>query len=621
MAKIIVLDQETANKIAAGEVVERPASAVKELVENSLDAGARAIDIRIEEGGLKSITVVDNGCGMDLEDAKKAFVRHATSKITKVEDLDAIATLGFRGEALSSIAAVSKIYVKTRPPESSSGTAMEIQGGQIVSVVPTGCPSGTSLMVENLFFNTPARRKHMKSIAVESGLIGDVIAKIALANPQVRIRLFHDNRQVFNGGEGNLLHVLAAVYGVKVAAEMLPFQSQLDGVLVEGYVSKPTISRKSKRYIDVFVNQRYVKSNTITAAVTEAFRSVLPQGRFPIAVVKVSLAPHLVDVNIHPAKMEIKILGEQMIFDMIRSSIRKAIYTEGIVPTMVPKNMGKLLKAEVKKPQIFEGVKPPTIQEVRQTYENYHATKQKTHLVSDTVRDDLKQYVAKTPVQPRKIEGNPKEKKDKVHGTLDLPLAQDDSRALIQSLHFLSFLPPTYILCGGKDGLYVLDQHAAHERVLYEKFLHVFTNHQVSIQYLLIPQPLQLTHREMELVRENADFMQHLGVVLEDFGRDTVVLRGVPAGLSEGKEEIFVKDILDNIASQGKDFDQSNLHFAAAAAACAAAIKSGTKSGLEEADSLIQQLMKAKNPYTCPHGRPTIICITTKELATRFKRI
>lgn len=620
MSRIIVLDEATANKIAAGEVVERPASAVKELLENSLDAGADGIDIEIAEGGLKSILVSDNGCGMEPGDAERAFMRHATSKIRQAEDLESIKTLGFRGEALPSIAAVSKLTMKTRPPESFSGTALEIQGGRLISVSPAGCPAGTSIQLEDLFYNTPARRKHMKSISTEAGLVSDIVARMAVARPGVRIRLVSNGRLVFQSdGSGKLVNVLASVYGPGIAGEMLPVNYEHGGIQISGYAGKPKIHRSSRRHIDIFVNGRYVKNIALTTAVVDAYHTIIPQGRFPLAVICINLEASAIDVNIHPSKMEIKIAEDRKLFDIVRHAVRKSLFTPDIVPVSpappavrkdTPPAAFEPGKIKWENNEINPGHPPGVDRPVLSRAPDAYPGKNSGFAVRETGYDAVGFTAG-----PKPAGQGVDEKPEK----LEIPF--DSGESLLNSLYVIGFLPPTYILCGGAGGLYILDQHAAHERVFYEKFYNGFNSREGAVQYLLIPAALHLTHREAEAVKENRELIQKLGIIMEDFGGQSMVLRGVPAGLPQGREEEFVRDVLDRLASPGNFPGRGEIHFAAAAAdACGAAIKSGTKTSPVEAMELLKELSKTENPYTCPHGRPTIICINTGELSARFKR-
>lgn len=621
LPRITVLDEATANRIAAGEVVERPASAVKELLENSLDAGADKIDVEITEGGLKSIAVIDNGCGMDADDANLAFLRHATSKILQAEDLESIQSLGFRGEALPSIAAVSRVVMKTRPPQSLSGTALEIQGGHLISVVPTGCPAGTTIQVLDLFYNTPARRKHMKSISTEAGLISDVVARTAMARPGAGIRLFSNGRQVFQSdGSGNLLNVLASVYGPEIAGGMLPVHLAQEGMEISGFITGPGMHRSSRRNINVFVNGRYIRNYILASAIAEACQTVIPQGRFPLAAISIVLNPEDVDVNIHPSKMEIKITGERNIYGLTKSAVQKALFTPLIIP--VEKKAASTCPAS----PMADGTerKEPGVDSSRaeNKYDRHSGMESRGLNEGKSIYSQLPEtFGAPGDDSLYPAFGFGGEKAPQGQEAATAGKSEDGRVDLFDSLYPIGFLPPTYMLCGGGEGLYILDQHAAHERVLYEKFYDLFNSENGGEQYLLLPQTLNLSHREAEAARSSLDFLRKLGIDIEDFGGETMLLRAVPPGLPGGSEVNFVLDVLEQLVKPAKAVSGGSLHFAAAAAAaCSAAIKAGTKSSLAETASLLKDLAKAKNPYTCPHGRPTIICISTRELSSRFKR-
>lgn len=636
MPRIVILDEITANKIAAGEVVERPASVVKELLENSLDAGAGKIDLEIFEGGLKCISVADNGCGMDADDAKLAFLRHATSKIVRVEDLIDIKSLGFRGEALPSIASVSKVSLKTRPPGSQSGTALEIHGGRFIFVQPAGCPAGTSIKVEDIFYNTPARRKHMKKPSTEAGLVSDIVTRVAMGSPGVGIRLLSNGRQVFQSdGSGKLINVLASVYGPELAMEMLPVAVRNSGLKIQGYVSRPIVHRSSKRHINIFVNGRYIKNQMITSAIMEAYQTVLPNGRFPLAVLSIRMDPGSIDVNVHPSKVEIKILNEETLFNLIKEMVKDTLYTREIVPTVSlgDRRNSAERQNERKKPTdgvrdgLEEGLLEYQTETIKQSHDNVSEEVTCFGLENKLNRagpvSDFPPEIPTVSVLTPEIPPL-QEKKIDIYNTEVINTAKpygQNNRNFIKSLYPIGFLPPTYIVAGGDEGLYIIDQHAAHERIHYERFLKRVNNGEVAVQFLLVPLTLHLSHREAELVRDNIDMLRNLGIIMEGFGGETMVLRGVPAGLPEGREECFVQDVLELLAKPGKIPGKGELFdHLAASAACKAAIKAGTKSSLEEAGSLLNDLSGMDNPYTCPHGRPTVICISTSELSARFKR-
>ncbi|HAU32092.1 MAG: DNA mismatch repair protein MutL [Desulfotomaculum sp. 46_296] len=563
MPKIVVLDEITANQIAAGEVVERPASVVKELVENSLDAGATVITVDVTEGGLKSISVVDNGTGMDKEDARLAMLRYATSKIRSFEDLSAITTMGFRGEALPSISAVSKLKLKTKTSGKNPGFFIENHGGNIVSSGETGAQQGTSIIVEDLFYNTPARRKHLKNRTTEGSLIGDYLSRLAISHPSVKITYKQNGREVFSSpGSGVLFETLAAIYGVRIIGELLHIDFKNEQMQIKGLIGKPSLKRSTRQQITLIINKRYIRSNAITQAVLHAYQGLLPTGRFPVAALHIALDTSLVDTNIHPAKMEIRLSNEKEVCFHVRQSLRKALQTSLIIPK------------EADKQNRFESVLPGTAAAAT-------AYKQEELLLEPT------------PEYPGLV--------------------------LFPSLQVIGQLHPTYILCRGEEGLYLIDQHAAHERVLYEKYLTGFSEN-LNSQLLLAPCPVHLSPAESHQVMEHTDFLYSLGFEIDYLGGNTIFLRGIPANFPAINIEAYLLDALDYLSATNIPEKRDLLLHLAARAACRSAVKSGTKMSLDEMQELIKKISSMENPYTCPHGRPTLALYPYKELTRRFLR-
>lgn len=590
MPRIILLDEATANQIAAGEVVERPASVVKELVENSFDAGATRVSVEIKGGGLDEIKIVDNGCGMDETDSVTAFQRHATSKITGIGDLEEICSLGFRGEALPSIAAVSKCMLATRPPESVSGTNIEIQGGRIVSVSPAGCPPGASITVRDLFFNTPARLKYMKSKSTEAAQVSDIVSRLALARPDVAIKLSIDGRIALQTpGTGNTTDVLAAVYGAESARGMLALEAPEGEITVGGLAASPSVSRSTKRYITVIINGRYVRNHLVNAAIIEGYGTLLPRGRFPLAVVTLHMDPRLLDVNVHPSKMVVRVTGEDRLFRLIKRTVMSALRTDRIIPSHTP--AAGTFTAGVTPAEASRKIFPGDLFRPRQNAANRPAE-------SSRVAEAVKPYA---PPENR-ISGN----------------AGAD---LLGGAYPIGFLPPTYILAGSSEGLLIIDHHAAHERILYEKILGLLGRDKVESQILLVPCVVQLTPREYQVAEESLDLLAGIGITAAGFGSDSLVIREIPAGLPDMSAGDLVRDLLEFLMEPGGSVSREVLvKKIAVSAACRSAIKSGTRSALEEARAIIRDLGETEVPYTCPHGRPTMINITEHELKARFKR-
>lgn len=598
MSRIAVLDELTANQIAAGEVVERPASVVKELVENSLDAGADVITVDVREEGTGQITVVDNGCGMDEEDARLAFLRYATSKIRHAGDLGRITTMGFRGEALPSIAAVSKVKLKTKTPKDNAGTYVEIQGGKFIACRKAGAAIGTSITVEDLFFNTPARLKHLKKWTTESGLIGDFIYRLAISRPAVKIRFIHNGREVFSSpGSGRLVDVLAAIYGVNQAKEMLLVKYENSWLSIEGYVSRPSVNRSSRRQIMVVINNRYIRNPMIVVALQEAYQTMLPGDRYPVAAIHLNIDPSLIDVNIHPAKMEIRLSHEKEIFSAVRQSVRETLHTSLVIPG------SPMIKSKSSSwvPQV--------------SGKNNH----------------IAGYINKankgTFLLPSRPEGKAEPELfdwgSKPGGLiLSEPLTGYERKDRpFPFLQIIGQLLPTYILGSGEEGLFLIDQHAAHERVLYEDFLSGMSGSRLASQMLLTPLPLHLSRSESQTLSEYRDFLISLGFEMGNLSGDDILLRGVPVDFPAGEVQAYFQDILDYLASPGRTPDRPDaLRHLTATAACRAAIKSGSKLTVDVMEMLLKKLALADNSFTCPHGRPTIIMFSFAELARRFLR-
>lgn len=591
MPNIVILDETTANQIAAGEVVERPASVVKELLENSLDAGASIISIEVEQGGLRRITVRDNGCGMDEEDAHLALMRHATSKIREPADLSRITTLGFRGEALPSIAAVSKMTLKTRTAAADRGIFLEVEGGKVIGKGPAAMAPGTIVTVENLFYNTPARKKYMKSPGTEGGVVGDYIFRLALARPEVAIRFTHNRRQVFTSpGSGNLLDVIASYYGAELARQMVPVEdSPGDWLEIKGFVARPTLHRSNRRQITVLINGRYVYSSLVTTAVCEAYHTLLPAGRYPVAIISLTIIPELVDVNVHPAKLEVRLAREREILEAVSRAVRKSLIgSRLVIPGTGPQEDKPLLSLE----------------------------KSRLPSTSFISSEDVENRVLFPEHPPCSLLSAGRE-----NYVAEAATVYEHAGGSFPAMEYLGQLLPTYLLAAGQEGLYIIDQHAAHERVLYEKYRAALAGPQAASQILALPLNVFLTHREARLLETHREFIASLGFILDFYSQDTVVVRGLPADFPPGEGELFLQDIIGYLDESGRSPSREALvHHLAAQAACRAAIKAGEGLSGLEARTLLEQLAAAGNPFTCPHGRPTIIHISYRELAQRFKR-
>ncbi len=621
MPRIIVLDETTACRIAAGEVVERPVSVVKELVENSLDAGADSVTVALGGGGTDSITVVDNGCGISQEDAPLAFHRHATSKISVAEDLSHIETLGFRGEALPSIAAVSDLQIKTRTALSNEGYYMRIRGGTVTGSGPAGCPVGTSVAVNDLFFNTPARRKHMKTKSTEAGLIADLIYKLSLTRPGVRFAVEQQGRTVFRSpGTGKLPDAIAAVYGVEAAGMMVPVNAVEGDFTVTGYVSKPELNRGSRQQITLAVNGRLVRSASVNQALDEAYKGLITTGRYPLAVLQLQLPAGLIDVNVHPAKTEIKIENESQLARLISVAVRDALGKASLIPAARPTLTGKTSLPASTEPFKLSfdtaggpGAQPEYVMEV-----SGYAPEPAEDLPGSDNTEPAADPVNMEQPLPRKAKVPASAVYSGVpEAAVERPVARHVG---FPGLRVVGQLLNMYIICDGEDGAYLIDQHAAHERVLFEKYHARLRDNAPQVQYLMAPVSINIKTHEKELLREHRRELEALGFVLDDFGRESLLLRGIPGDSSPGDSEGLLADLVETILEQGKP-GGAGVEFALSALlACKAAVKAGEKLAVQAMQSLVDQLAMAGEPFTCPHGRPTLVSISRRELNAMFKR-
>ncbi len=594
MANIILLDELTINKIAAGEVVERPVSVVKELVENSLDAGAGRIIVDLEEGGLLSITVVDDGCGMSEEDLLLAFERHATSKIRSVSDLSRIGTLGFRGEAIPSISAISRMFFTTRLPQAINGTRAEVEGGALVAVVPAGCPPGSTVVVKDLFFNTPVRKKTMKSPSFEGSLCGETISRLALTRPDVSFELRTNGRRVFySTGAGSLLDTLVSVYGAQQAREMIPVDAAVSGTRVKGFTAKPALSRSSRNYITTIINGRYVQCAAVKGAVEEAYRTLLPRGRSPVAVLELTVAPELLDVNVHPAKLEVRLLEEGEVVALVTRSLKDALRIRTTIPSLNIYQTAASGRKENRNNEYEQQVKVEF--DLKKEELNVSLKEESQPMVNHLESIELPNDAAQ-------------EKNDCVSTQNKLPV-----------LNVLAWLKPTFILAGGDDGLYLIDQHAAHERVLYEECL--ANEMEKPVQCLLLPVTLELDYREVAILSERIIWFNEAGFLIEHFGGNTFLLRGVPPHFPESQAKEFLLDMLDYFRERGPGASRIEFfNHLASAIACRNAVKAGERLTQSSMEALLDRLARTENPFTCPHGRPTIITLSYEDLEKRFKR-
>lgn len=621
MGKIQIMDEWLSNKIAAGEVVERPASVVKELVENAIDAGSTSIDVFLLEAGLTSIQVIDNGSGMDEEDALISYSRHATSKIHQEHDLFRIRTLGFRGEALASIASVSKMTLITSNGE--SGTYLELEGGHVVTNKPGPLRKGTDITVAQLFFNTPARLKYMKTIQTELGHTIDLMNRLALGNPQIAFRLLHNGQQLLQtNGRGDVQQVLAAIYGVHNAKKMVPFEGESHDYKVTGFVSLPEVTRASKNYMSLFVNGRWVKHYLVQKAIVDAYHTYLPIERFPIVALFIEGDPYLTDVNVHPAKHQIRLSKEPELLKLIEETIRETIRHVIRVPQMEKKE--KIVKSTTEQLNIW---KPAPKLDV----EKMNAIVEKLYDVQTVQESSMLEPVkslpesSPTPVEDSFEYTQPIEEKS-IQNVIDEEVRQDSMKESTKepfpALEVVGQIHGTYIVAQMEDGFYLIDQHAAQERIKYEFFREkVGMVNPNERQALLLPLTFHYAADEALLLRENKQELEAVGVFLEEFGQSSFVVREHPSWFPKGEEQEIIEDLIEQVLTTKKADVKKLREAAAIMMSCKKSIKANHFLTREQMVMLLNDLRNADNPFTCPHGRPVLIHFTTYEVEKMFKRI
>ena len=634
MAKITQLSPHVADLIAAGEVVERPGSVVKELVENSIDAGAKHITVEIQNGGMTLIRITDDGCGMDRQDAQTAFLRHATSKIRKEEDLAAIGTLGFRGEALAAISSVSRIRLLTRTADSGEGTALTLEGGVITACDPAGCPKGTTMVVRDLFFNTPARMKFMKSDVAEGANVSGVVQRQAIAHPEIAFRFLKDNQeQLVTAGDGQLLSAVYAVFGRQAAKEMIPVDSRWEKTAVTGFVSLPTASRGNRSGQLFYVNGRHVKSKTMTAALEEAYRNQIMTGRFPSCVLNIEIPLTSVDVNVHPAKTEVRFLSEKSIFDSIHYGVLAAL---GKASAKKDVTFPKPAAPQPQK-QPAPAAKPQPKQDFFRTMSaaDYRAAADALGRPATpskaAVEALLPKEPPKTPVlhsEVRTPAAKPQEKPLPVYAPVRAakpePEAPEEAAQTALPLReapvyrVVGEVLDSYIVVEEPGAVLFIDKHAAHERILFEKLKKQETR--AMAQMLLTPIPAGLSREDAAVLLEHAALLRECGYELEDFGDHTVLIRAIPDDIDEADAEstlaAMAADLQNGRRADPDSLRDSLLH----TIACKAAIKAGWHTEPAERDALVREVMTRDDLKYCPHGRPICIRMTEGALRRQFKR-
>ena len=639
MPKIIQLSSHVANLIAAGEVVERPASVVKELLENAVDAGASQVTVEIRDGGMTFMRITDNGCGMSREDARTAFLRHATSKLRNAEDLAAIATMGFRGEALAAIASVSRIDLLTKTPGSISGTSLSLEAGNITEESEAGCPDGTTIIVRDLFFNTPARMKFMKSDTVEGGRVSAAVQLQALAHPEVAFRFLRDGKEVLSTpGTGQLEAAVYCVYG-RECGKMVKVESRWEGSSLTGYISKPTDARPSRNLQTFFVNDRPVKSRILIAALEEAYRNQIMVGKFPACVLHLHLPSSAVDVNVHPAKTEVKFLNEKAVFDCVHYGVLGALNKAPDRPqvqfkpaTAVPATPKPASVQPASKPAKQENFFRTMTAEEYKTFSTVVKEAPKPSplaaaataaAVERSVQKPVKEQVILPKIEPVPLPKLPEIKKPEPV-VVPAPVQEESEQAVIETMpqeaqwRYVGELYNSYIIVEQGEEAYLIDKHAAHERILFEKLK--ANQEAISAQSLLSPVACRLSPEEASILLANKQLLEELGFEAEEFGENTLLLRQIPMdlGVEQAQEtlEQMAADLLNGRREKKDSVRDEVLH----TVACKAAIKAGWQSSEKELKVLAEQVMAREDLKHCPHGRPICITLSKKQLEKQFKR-
>lgn len=635
MGKIQILDNHLANQIAAGEVVERPASIVKELVENAIDAQATRVQVMIEEGGISFVKVSDNGIGMDREDAVLSFSRHATSKIKRERDLFSIRTLGFRGEALPSIASVAKVELITAQDPSALAAKVTIHGGEVESVDDTSRSRGTDVIVKDLFYNTPARLKYLKTVNTEVSHVADILGRLAFAHPDISFTLTHNERQVFHTtGDGKLLHVLLAIYGKQVAGHAIPVQADSVDFHLHGLVTKPEVTRSNRSYLSIILNGRYVRSLPITQSIIRAYGTLLPTGRFPIGVLHLEMDAKLLDVNVHPSKLEVRLSKEKECRQFVEDAIRQALQKERLVPTAFMDGVVSNSKPQIARQQSFNWNQPEktAMEYPGSNTGSVSEVREKPALTADQSWKHMpmeEQDTAGAFETQQEVEEN---NEQTASGVCPKPIRKEEQAAeqtsdALKEEHRLPAMTPlaqvhgTYIVAQTEDGFYLLDQHAAHERIYYEIYAKKLGEDHHKQYPLLVPLTIECTPAEAEVLQMRLAYLQKWGLDMEPFGGTTFMVRAYPTWFPKEDESQLIHEIIDFLKENGK-VDTAQLRDATAKMmACKAAIKANRYLRRDEMEELLKQLNHCLNPFTCPHGRPIFIHFSAYELEKMFKRV
>ncbi|MCM3032708.1 DNA mismatch repair endonuclease MutL [Niallia sp. MER 6] len=632
MAKIFQLDDALSNKIAAGEVVERPASVVKELVENSIDANSTNIEIFIEEAGLQSIRILDNGAGIEEEDVLTAFSRHATSKIKDENDLFRIRTLGFRGEALPSIASVSHVVLTTSTGE--KGTMVELEGGHLKKQESAPGRKGTEITVSNLFFNTPARLKYMKSIHTELGNITDIVNRLALSHPEISFRLVHNDRKLLHtNGNGDVRQVLASIYGLNIAKKMIPITGKSLDFTLSGFMALPEITRASRNYISTMINGRFIKNYSLVRSIQEGYHTLLPIGRFPIVLLNVEMDPMLVDVNVHPSKMEVRFSKEQELNELVSESIKAAFKKKELIPAGFIREKAKAPKDE-QTAFSFDQARENRQEMPKQQAQPFafsntsidYAPVDTAPLLNAELPElfSMKEPPVEEPLYTEEtaFPNVPEPVVDTSEDTWEEEVLEDvAAENRVPPLYPIGQMHGTYIFAQNEKGLYIIDQHAAQERIKYEFYREKVGEVHNELQELLIPLTLEYSLDEWMKIEENKAELEKVGVFLEPFGQQSYLVRSHPQWFPKDEEIETIEEMIEQVLAMKKVDIKLLREEAAIMMSCKGSIKANRHLRNDEIESLLEELRHTSDPFTCPHGRPIIVHYSSYEMEKMFKRV
>ena len=667
MPEIQLLDQATINQIAAGEVIDRPSSVVKELLENAIDAKATAITVEIKDGGISFIRITDNGCGIEKDQVRKSFLRHATSKLHTIDDLLDIGSLGFRGEALSSIAAIAQVELISKPPEAMLGISYQIEDGEEKSLTQIGAPDGTTILVRNLFYHVPARKKFLKTAATEGNYINQLMENMAMLRPDISMRFINGGQnKLYTSGNGRLKDLIYTIYGREISSNVLEINYECPLFAVTGYIGKPIISRGNRTFENYYINGRFVKSRLIAAAIEQAYKPFMMQHRYPFTVLHIKIKPELIDVNVHPAKMEVRFQQENEIYELLAGAIENTLRGKEFIPDVSDDGKAeKKVQEKQKLPEPFEQrrlqamkeiIPPPPAEHKTQNEQKpsaehktqseqklprneeqpkvssklsepvceYKAEKKQTIKDSDSkwesasgihkrIGQDVSQTVNQMPTQPEQ-----KLEKPEQQTLFTEPLLSEKAR-----IHhrLIGQLFDTYWLIQYGNQLYIMDQHAAHEKVNYERLMEAYRKKERITQFVSPPMVISLTRAEEAILEEFKSEFERIGFTIEPYGGREYAISEIPANLYGINEKDLFLEMLSDLEDRGSMQPSELIASKLASMSCKAAIKGGQKISFKEADALVSQLLTLENPYACPHGRPTIITMTKYELEKKFKRI